>query len=176
MTGGPMHQDVQNIISNLSARNSKLGQWNAEASIRAERPKMEISKNQKVKISPKQLYGDGDWQENVRDSLNFHFAKDGRLPKVEVGVIASSDRLVKDTAKVKNWQQVARQMLAIEMELAGVYRAVRQRGQEYPLLAVRGISDIVGLDRKNEWTTYACHSAAAFAVAFLKTRPIPPRP
>ena len=40
------------------------------------------------------------------------------------------------------------------------------------MLAIRGISDIVGLKRADAWTKYACASAAAFTRAFLRTRPI----
>jgi hypothetical protein len=40
------------------------------------------------------------------------------------------------------------------------------------MLAIRGISDIVGLKRSEAWTKYACASAAAFTRAFLRTRPI----
>jgi hypothetical protein len=47
--------------------------------------------------------------------------------------------------------------------------AVRER---CPMLAIRGISDIVGLQRADAWTKYACASAAAFTRAFLRTRPI----
>jgi hypothetical protein len=39
------------------------------------------------------------------------------------------------------------------------------------MLAIRGISDIVGLKRADAWTKYACASAAAFTRAFLRTRP-----
>ncbi len=34
-------------------------------------------------------------------------------------------------------------------------------------MAIRGISDIVGLERDYRWTSYACHSAAAFTYALL---------
>jgi len=67
------------------------------------------------------------------------------------------------------WLQAARDLRAIEMESAGVYRALRER---CPMLAIRGISDLVGLRRSEAWTKYACASAAAFTRAFLRTRPI----
>src|SRR5262249_41446635 len=67
----------------------------------------------------------------------------------------------------------ARQIQAVEMESAGVYRAVHGR---VPFLAIRGISDVVGFKRHPDWTAYACHSAAAFARAFLLARPTHPRP
>jgi hypothetical protein len=56
------------------------------------------------------------------------------------------------------------------MESGGVYRALRER---CPMLPIRGISDIVGLQRSEQWIGFACTSAAAFARAFLRTRPVP---
>jgi nucleoside phosphorylase len=82
--------------------------------------------------------------------------------------------LVKDTKILATFLlKVARQVLAVEMESAGVYRAATGRG--VPLVAIRGLSDIVGFKRAPEWTAYACHSAAAFTRAFLRTKPIEPR-
>ena len=43
------------------------------------------------------------------------------------------------------------------------------------MLAIRALSDIVGLRRNDAWTKYACASAAAFARAYLKTYPVPLR-
>jgi hypothetical protein len=40
------------------------------------------------------------------------------------------------------------------------------------MLVTRGISDTVGLRRADDWTKYACASAAAFTRAFLCTPPI----
>jgi hypothetical protein len=84
------------------------------------------------------------------------------------GPIASSDRLVKDPMLLIPWLQTAPNLLAIEMESGGVYRAARER---CPMLAIRGISDIVGLKRAAAWTKYACAAAAAFTRAFLRTWP-----
>jgi nucleoside phosphorylase len=77
---------------------------------------------------------------------------------------------VKDPSVLIPWLQTARNLLAIEMESGGVYRAVRER---CPMLAIRGLSDLVGLSRADAWTKYACASAAAFTHAFLRTRPVP---
>jgi hypothetical protein len=40
------------------------------------------------------------------------------------------------------------------------------------MLAIRGLSDIVGLKRSEAWKKFACDSAAAFTRAFLRTRPV----
>jgi nucleoside phosphorylase len=63
---------------------------------------------------------------------------------------------------------MTRDALVVEMEAAGIYRAARSGDKEYPFLAIRGISDIIGLKRHQDWTAYACHSTAAFALAFVK--------
>ncbi len=90
------------------------------------------------------------------------------------GAIGSSDRLIKDTKILATFLlKAARQVLAVEMESAGVYRGAS--GRQVPSVAIRGISDVVGFKRHPGWTGYACHSAAAFTHAFLRTRPIGPR-
>ena len=43
------------------------------------------------------------------------------------------------------------------------------------MLAIRGISDIVGFQRDEDWTAYACLSAAQMARAYLRTTPVEPR-
>jgi nucleoside phosphorylase len=68
---------------------------------------------------------------------------------VTAGAIGSSDKLVKDTKILATFLlKVARQVLAVEMESAGVYRAATGRG--VPLLAIRGLSDIFGFKRAPE--------------------------
>jgi hypothetical protein len=60
------------------------------------------------------------------------------------------------------------------MELGGVYLAARYGGDgSTRVLAIRGISDIVGYKRCPEWTGFACRSAAAFAYALITSGIIP---
>jgi hypothetical protein len=83
--------------------------------------------------------------------------------------VLSSDALVKDTETLQLWLTDARAAAAVEMELAGVYSAARKPRKEYPILAIRGISDVVGFRRDEKWTAYACHTAASFAHALLRS-------
>ena len=138
-----------------------LGNWTAD-----------LPKQPPVSWTKKgQLSGPPDWQRELRDTLEHHHGPDAtpRAPVYAAGPVASSDRLVKDPELLIPWLQTARNLLAIEMESGGVYRAARER---CPMLAIRGISDIVGLKRADAWTKYACASAAAFTRALLRTRPI----
>jgi nucleoside phosphorylase len=160
-TGGPIDRAIANLVADLPNRDDELGAWTAGL---PDRPP--VAWTQKG-----QLYGPPDWQRELRAKLEQHHGNGAtaRPPRYVAGPIASSDRLVKDPALLIPWLATARNLLAVEMESGGVYRAVRER---CPMLAIRGISDIVGLKRADAWTKYACASAAAFTRAFLRTRPI----
>jgi len=159
--GGPIDKALANAVANLANREDELGSWTADL---PERPPVSWTRKG-------QLYGPPEWQRELRAKLEHHHGKGStpRAPGYVAGPIASSDRLVKDPAVLIPWLATARNLLAIEMESGGVYRAVRER---CPMLAIRGISDIVGLKRADAWTKYACASAALFTRAFLRTRPI----
>jgi CheY-like chemotaxis protein/two-component sensor histidine kinase len=159
ITGGPMSRSIVGAIANLRARTADLGDW-TEA----------LPPRPSVDLENLASYGSDDWRLRVTRSMAKHFAHAQRSKPVFItGPIGSSDRLIKDPQVVIDWLQTARSLLAVEMESAGTYRAARDR---CPMLAVRGISDVVGLVRDEAWVRYACATAAAFAKAFLRTRPV----
>lgn len=95
----------------------------------------------------------------------------GNGPQFIAGAILSSDLLMRDPARLREHLRSARQVLACEMESAGIYRVTHDR--QVPFLAIRGISDIVGVPRDPAWTRYAAASAAAFTKAFLCMGAVP---
>lgn len=113
----------------------------------------------------------------VRDSLTHHFLADKprSRPLVKVGPTISSNTLIKDAELLEQWRHSARAATHVEMELGGAYLAARTRDAhgrdvEMPVLAVRGLSDIVGYKRAPAWTEYTCHSAAALTFALIRNR------
>src|ERR1700730_1287297 len=52
------------------------------------------------------------------------------------------------------------------MELGGVVMAC---GPVMPVVCIRGISDIVGFERDEAWTGYACHAAASFLAELIRS-------
>jgi nucleoside phosphorylase len=162
LSGGPIATHIAAGVANLPALEEELGDWVGGLPTRP-----------RVDVAGAELKGPPEWQTEVRQKLVHHFA-DGRSrqPVATAGILASSDRLVKDPTVLFPWIQTARHLLAVEMESAGVYRAARDRAF---MLAVRGISDIIGLKRDDGWTKYACASAAAFARAYLRTTPVAPK-
>ncbi|WP_437954797.1 hypothetical protein WME76_24880 [Sorangium sp. So ce119] len=162
--GWMSHIEVAKLAANLPAMRKQLGAWNSAKSVHCERPGM--------KISPRSLYGDANWKKKVRKTLEHHLTEGRQEPKVTAGAIACSDIVMKDAELFQAWLKFTRQVIAVEMESAGVHKAAQDR--HVPFMSIRGLSDIVGLSRDPKWTAYACHSAAAFTRAFLLTRPIPP--
>lgn len=164
--GGPMHQDVQALLAALPALNLVLDKWYTPTSLTVSRPDVKLGRNN--------FYGDADWKKKVKECLNRYFGKDiiRQYPKAFTGSVASSGILLKDTQTASLWLRTSRDIKGMEMELAGVYQAAW--GYQKPVLAIRGISDVVGFKRSPDWTSYACHTAAAFMVALLRSRPIIP--
>lgn len=83
------------------------------------------------------------------------------------GPILSSDRLVKDPTLAQQWCGTRRDALGIDMEFAGAYRASRRGGRSCALLAIRGVSDIVGHKKGESWVLHACNVAAEFSREFV---------
>jgi nucleoside phosphorylase len=162
--GGAIAKSIAAGVANLGARENELGQWWDD-----------LPAKPAVSLGARQFYGPAKWQRQVREKLNVHFGKTApaRPPLFSAGPIASSDRLVKDPKLLFPWITTARGIQAVEMESAGVHRATRERT---PMLSIRALSDIVGFKRNEAWTKYACAAAAAFAVAYLRTQPVPLRP
>jgi nucleoside phosphorylase len=120
--------------------------WNAPNATSRSRPP--------VGLADDLFYGEANWLTSVRKKIRHHFAdKPPRPPLAVTGAIASSDRLMKDDERLSVWLRFARQVVAVEMESAGIYLATNGRA---PFLAIRGISDVIGYERDHDWTTYAC--------------------
>ena len=164
ISGGPIAKSIAAGVANLSAREADLGTW-----------AQDLPEKPTVPLGVRQFYGPVKWQRQVRESLTHHYGRrvPTRTPIFSAGPIASSDRLIKDPKVLLPWIASARGLQAVEMESAGAHRATRERT---PMLAIRGISDIVGYKRHEAWTKYACAAAAAFAVGYLRTQPVPVRP
>lgn len=161
--GGPMTKKVQDLVALLPSLEHDLAGWEIDDNI--SRPG--------VKLSEANFYGDASWQRKTKASLEFHFRKPGHrtVPIATTRAIASSGFLIKDTKILDVWKKSARDLMAVEMELTGVYAAAKRRNKEYPVIAIRGISDIVGFRRATEWTSYACQTAGSFCFSVLRNMP-----
>lgn len=168
---GGIHPRVSDIIASLPMYKNRLAGWNEHDSIGMARPSVDLS------WVRSNVYGESGWRNNVLNSLTSHFGgtDHARLPLFKTGSIASSNSLMKNTKIPTRWLEDARSILAVEMESAGVFQAAQQMNKQYPVMAIRGISDIIGLKRDERWTSYASQSAGAFTCAFIKAGIIEPQ-
>jgi nucleoside phosphorylase len=160
-----MELEVETAITDLRSRLTLLGDWNSKESIGREKP-IEIPP---ASTSDPRLYGNESWRNSVIKSLQTAFPQNqpARLPLFRSASIVSSGTLVKSTELAKQWQQTARHASAVEMELTGVWLAARYADQGTRVLAIRGLSDIIGYSRDPAWTEYAAYSAASFMHALI---------
>lgn len=166
LRGGEVYPDVAALVAHLPAMQKALTGWNTKRSIRIPLPKLNIPA-----VDSDLLYGEVAWREKVVESLRRHFPtnKEPRLRRLWTGPIGTSNTLVKDTELITALLTGARGIVAVEMETGGVRRAARRAGRNYPVLTIRGVSDVIGLKRNPDWTTFACHSVAAFTYALIRT-------
>jgi len=148
----------------MTMMKSALQSWNTPESIGRDRPPVDWSR-------PETRYGDAEWTKRVVDTLEHHFGPSvlPRGPVVRIGPIFSSAARVKDMQALQRQLRQFRNVLAVDMESSGVFRAAMSGGRQQPFLSIHGISDIVGFRRDPDWTDYACHSAAAFTLALVRS-------
>jgi nucleoside phosphorylase len=156
--GGPAHLVIQRALANLRAVEGLLRDWNSREVIGLDRPP--------VSLDDDNFLGDDEWKKRVKRAVSIYFGPEGkeRQPIVTAAAVAAGNVLMKDPGELSQWLDHARDLKAVEMELPGVYQAA---AGIYPVLAIRGISDIVGFKRDSAWTEYACQTAASFAYAYL---------
>lgn len=160
--GGPMHPVIDDLLAQLPAYELEFANWHE--TIDLERPI--------IKLQPNNFYGDESWKEDLKEKLEKRFKDENKFKnrsKHVVAPIASSNKLIKDTKVIQQWKSSARYLQAVEMELAGIYEAARRKNKTYPILAIRGISDIIGFNRDEEWTMYACEASAAFTFEWMNS-------
>lgn len=162
--GGPCHPDVERLLSWLPSQNPALRQWNSMVSLVQARPHLEVPKDSE----DCRLYGAPEHKIKVARTLQQHFSTQ-RAPLFATATLATSNTLVKDATLVRDFRSVSRDVEHVEMEAGGVYRVCHQNC--LPFLCIRGISDVVGFKRGPEWTQFACHTAAAFFQALVRTLP-----
>lgn len=171
LKSSPAHKAIQDLASRLPALKLRLGDWNTLERLCTSLPSVFID-DEHLPIN------DDAWKEKLRSTLANRFQSNNgsqpRLPIVTATPIASGNMLMKDSKLLQEWLKSARDLKAVEMELPGVYEAARHKDGDKPVLAIRGISDIVGFKRDHAWTEFACKTAASLARALLNTKPIEP--
>ena len=159
LRGGPIDRKVNNAITSLTNSHGELSEWNSEKTIGYSRQVIRSA-------ATGDLSQDTDWNERIVQAIQNNKNRD--CPKFVDGPIASSDSLQKDPVQIQKFLEFDRKLLAVEMEGAGIARACDRSDKKIPFIIIRSISDIVGLQRSDEVTLYACNVAASFTYAITR--------
>lgn len=174
---GGTSASVEELVANLLMYDSALDGWNTQEAIGMPRPTLNEAQYkgfdlaQFTETEAQTLFDEPAlpaWREKIMEALLVRLGNSSQ-PSYTTGSIASSGTLIRDTGILRQLLRGARNIRAVEMETAGVFQAAQQlRQKDYPVIAIRGISNLVGLKCDNVlWKQYACQSAASFAYAFL---------
>jgi len=147
--GFQLHVRANRVMTSVAAVERRAARkWNVGDHIVVPRPGLSNSPTRP---------DDEDWNAKISKAIEAHANRTD--PLVDCRKSASSDRLMKSSEIVRQWQQDVKGICSIEMEAAGVFYACHRK--DVPALAVRGISDVVGLERDNAWLAYSLSSAAS---------------
>ncbi len=161
LRGERVHKGLADLLANLPQQ--AMRGWSERDAVGIPRPP--------VPLDEKRFEGPDSWKRKTREIFERHFGETNprTRPIFYTGTIASSDSLVRDPSALRHWQEASRKIQTIEMEAAGVFEAAARVDATYPVLVARGTSDVIGYRRDAEWTAYACHTAASFIIALLRS-------
>jgi nucleoside phosphorylase len=93
-----------------------------------------------------------------------------------IGPIASGDKIIASNEVINNFREYWPTLIGVEMEAAGMARAISQAPNSPGLLVILGVSDLAdeskGSDDSQKWRVYACDVAASYVIGFLKNAPV----
>ena len=166
----PLHPQVVKWVANLPARVLTISNWHGDVFADAPTLPNELTSTNslgKIAISSfKHHFFGEDYEPSFRRNKS-------HSPRVAAGVVVATNCSSHDVDPNALWDRVGNGALAVEWESLDAYRTSSDYGM--PTMSIRGIYQINGLPRLGHWTGYGCEVAAAFARAFLGTRPIAPR-
>lgn len=115
------------------------------------------------------------------DGGNFHLTAcsrpDSQRPQVHFGPICTGNKVIADQSLAQQLQDVWKKLIGVEMEAGGVANAASQSARQPGFFMIRGVSDLADSNKDSaevrQWRPYACEIAAAWAIEFLKSGPVP---
>lgn len=119
------------------------------------------------------------WAQNFR---SFNFDAVGSRPEPgtsrrHVGPIITGNKVMASVDALAVYRADWPNLIGVEMEAGGVASAAFEAAAKPGVLTIRGVSDLADKDKNKSqadgWRDYACRLAAAYAVAFLRSGPVP---
>ncbi len=179
----PRYVVLVGIAGGVSARNVKLGDvLIADQVVDYEQQKVTADGPQyRFRLPPvdqrlleaSRNLPDADWRSFVTTRRPVR----GRAKRL-VGPVATGDKVVAYEPLLAQLRASWPQLIGVEMEAGGVAVAASQAASHVGFFMVRGVCDLAddqkGSPAVERWREYACHVAAAYTVALLRSGPLPP--
>lgn len=177
---GGIHPGVSDIAASLLLYREAFAGWNELTSIPLERPKVDLQQFETNEFQAKLVdeHKHASWYKKLYESITTQLGgtkNSTRHPYFTTRTIASSNSEIDTVDLPVQWLQTANSIRAVDIGTAGVYQAAQQIRKQGLVMAIRGISNIIGFESGNQWTEYACQMAAAFAYAFITADIVPLR-
>lgn len=117
-------------------------------------------------------FGDESWQKLIEVDR-----PQPGLSKRLKGPIASGDKVIAYSEVLSVYSKMWPKLIGVEMEAGGAAAAAFLSAEQPGFFMVRGVSDLADENKNTTnveaWRSYACDAAASFAIAFLKSGPVP---
>lgn len=137
----------------------------------------EITPRNKQFLSDQTLLGgllnftNGGWR------FNLPSRPDGKptsntFPNVHVGPFASGEKIIANYDAANNLKKYQSNLIAVEMESAGVASAAFSALKKIGFIAIRSICDFADSSKNDQWHEYAAKAAASYLRAFLESHPV----
>lgn len=94
------------------------------------------------------------------------------IPRIHVGPIASGEKVIAAAEEAGRLRASQPNLIAVEMESAGVASAAFSALKKVGFLTIRAICDFADSKKSDNWQTYAAGAAASCLKAFLGSRPV----
>ena len=122
------------------------------------------------------MIGD-EWQQLLEQKRSGSQGK----PKQVFGPICTGDKVIAN-GLIDEYREVWSKLIGVEMEAGGTASAAFQAANSPGFFMIRGVSDLADRAKDSSdvmsWRAYACDVAASYAIALLRSGPVPasPRP
>lgn len=94
-------------------------------------------------------------------------------PRIHVGPIASGEKVIATVEAADDLRTTQPNLIAVEMESAGVASAAFSAVKNIGFLTIRAICDFADASKNDSWHEYAAQSAASCLRDFVESRPVP---
>jgi nucleoside phosphorylase len=117
-------------------------------------------------------FDDDGWQQSIKQQR-----PEKGAPNLHFGPMLSGDKVFAFGKLFAQYRQTWSKLKGVEMEAGGVALAAAQSPRKPGFFMIRGVSDLAdekkGMEDVERWRPYACHVAAAYAIALLQSGPVP---